>query len=52
MWQDEHKKKNFVAVTVHMLERDRMVTRVLTVNQWPFDTQVRSEHSTITAQNG
>ena len=43
MWQGEY-KKNFAAVTVHMLEHDRMVTRILTVYQWPFDTQKSAEN--------
>jgi hypothetical protein len=31
MWQDDYKKKNYVSVTVHMMERDKNVARVLQV---------------------
>jgi len=37
MWQEEFKKKNFVAVTVHMLDNERMVSRVLQVYQFPAE---------------
>ena len=51
MWQEEYKKKNFVAVTVHMLQSDGMVTRVLTVYQFPFETQKTAENIRLSLNN-
>lgn len=44
MWQEEYKKKNFVAITVHMIEKEVMVSRVLQVYQFPYDEQKTAEN--------
>lgn len=44
MWQEDYKKKNFVAVTVHMLECGKMISRVLQVYQFPLETQKTAEN--------
>lgn len=44
MWQEEFKKKNFVAVTVHMLDNDRMVSRVLQVYQFPAEIRKSADN--------
>jgi hypothetical protein len=37
MWQDSFKKKNYVAVTVHMIQNGTLLSRVLQVYQFPLD---------------
>ena len=37
MWQDSYKKKNYVAVTVHMIKNGTMLSRLLQVYQFPLD---------------
>lgn len=37
MWQDSYKKKNYVAVTVHMIQNGTLLSRVLQVYQFPLD---------------
>jgi hypothetical protein len=44
MWQEDYKKKNFVAVTIHMLDNGSMVSRVLQVYQFPLETQKSADN--------
>lgn len=44
MWQEEYKKINFVAVTVHMLEERRLTSRVLQVYQFPLEQPKTAEN--------